>query len=373
MEKSKRILRGISKEVNDLTKIIGWDIGGANIKAAIIHTEKNLIKSIKIIKEYFPIWKQPNKLAERLSEIKKRLCSTQPDAMGLTMTAELSDIYRTKREGVNHVLNSAIKAFNQTPFLVLNVESKLISVSKAKMNPLEIAAANWIATGWLVSQKIKNCVVVDVGSTSTSIIPIINGKISAVGKNDLEKLMVGELVYTGCLRTNIATIVNSIPFREGQIKVSSELFSQSGDIHLILGNIVEEEYCSETPDNRGRKKNNAMERLARVICGDLEIIEENEIYRMAEHIYSKQIDQVSEGLKKVYSQANLSGKGDMPVVVTGIGKDFIARKAAKKLSIEKIFDISKILDFKTYIASPAVGVALMVSDKLARRNANWKL
>ena len=370
--KSKKSVKNISKEKTDLTRIIGWDIGGANIKAAIIQSEKKTIKSIKIIKEYFPIWKESSKLAESLLEIQKRISSIEPSAMGLTMTAELSDAYRTKREGVNHVLNSALKAFKQTPFSVLNVKTELISVKEAKANPIEVAAANWVATGWLISQKIKTCVIVDVGSTSTSIIPIIDGQISAVGKTDLEKLRVGELVYTGCLRTNIAAIINSIPFRGSEVKVSSEFFSQSGDIHIILGNIVEEEYSTETPDSRGRTKKNAMERLARVICGDLEMIEEGEIFQIANYIYSKQLDQISEGLKKVYSNTNFGEKKDIPVVVTGMGKDFMAAKAAKQLGISKIIDIKQILDNNTYIASPAVGVALMVLNRILGENVKWK-
>ena len=45
-----------------------------------------------------------------------------------------------------------------------------------------------------------------------------------LGKTDLAKLMNGELVYTGSLRTNIAAIVHSIPIRDGAVRVSSELF-----------------------------------------------------------------------------------------------------------------------------------------------------
>ncbi len=292
--------------------------------------------------------------------------------MSLTMTAELSDAFQNKREGVNHILDSATQAFSNDFFSVLNIKSKLISVYEAKANPLEVAGANWAATGWLVSQKIKNCVIIDVGSTSTSIIPIIKGKILTRGNTDFEKLIVGELVYTGSLRTNIAAIVNVIPIREKEAVVSSEFFSQSGDIHLILGNIGEKEYSVETPDKRGKRKIDAMERLARVVCGDLEILKETEIKSMATYIYSKQIEQISEGLKKVYSHINNNSKKEVPVVVTGIGKNFLAKKAAKQFGIKKIIDISQIINNYTYLASPAVGVAIMEASKLEGRKVIWK-
>ena len=50
----------------------------------------------------------------------------------------------------------------------------------------------------------------DMCTTTTDIIPIIN-KQNIAKHTDVERLGSGELVYTGMLRTNIATIVHSIP------------------------------------------------------------------------------------------------------------------------------------------------------------------
>jgi len=292
--------------------------------------------------------------------------------MSLTMTGELSDVFRNKKEGVNYILDSASQAFNNYDYSVLNTRSKLISVDEAKANPIEVAGANWVATGWLISKTIRNCVVIDIGSTSTSIIPIMKGKIAALGKTDFEKLIVGELVYTGVLRTNVAAIVNEVPIKGAKVGISSEFFSQSGDIHLILGNISYEDYLTETPDNRGKNLINATKRLARVICADLEDLKKSEIIRIARYIYEKQIDQIMTGLEKVYSRLDPNNKREIPVITTGIGKKFLAKKAAKQLNIKKIVDINKIIDNFTFMATPAVGVAIMQAHKLLGRNVIWK-
>lgn len=287
------------------------------------------------------------------------------------MTAELSDAFRNKKEGVHFILDSASQSFKNEFNSVLNVRSELISVKKAKANPIEVAGANWVATGWLISQKIKNCIIIDVGSTSTSIIPINNGKISNKGNTDFEKLMVGELVYTGLIRTNIAAIVQRIPIRKSEVTVSSEFFSQSGDVHLILGNIDKKNYFANTPDDRGKNRIDAMQRLAKVICGDLDIISQSEIYTMAEYIYSKQIEQISDALKKVYLNLKEKNNQEIPIVVTGIGKVILAKKAAQLLGLKKIIDINKIIGNNSYQASPAVGVGIMEASKLAGRKAFW--
>jgi hypothetical protein len=366
-----------------LVTVIGWDIGGANTKAAFLRTKNGTIKEVRVAVEYFPVWKHPDKLVSVLSELKEKVSGgVDVDGVGLTLTAELSDAYQTKREGVHHVLACAEAAFAGLPLLVLDVDAKLRSVNAAKAEPFKVAAANWAATGWLVAQLVKTCVVVDVGSTSTSIIPVIGGRVSAAGKTDLEKLMVGELVYTGSLRTNVATIVGSVPLRGGVARVSSELFAHSGDVHLVLGNIREDEYTTETADGRGRTRGEALARLARVVCADTKMLTEKEIVEIARHVRDRQVEQVADGLKQVYGRVKLLATGKVPVVVTGLGKTFLGGVAAQKVIVNKVVELEKLclgdafvyglplapLEEKgVFMASPAVSVALMTACKLDGR------
>ena len=210
--------------------------------------------------------------------------------------------------------------------LVLNTDAELQSIEASLDKPLSVAAANWAATGWLVAQKLKNAVVIDIGSTSTSIIPIVKGKVAALGKTDLDKLICGELVYTGSLRTNVATTVQSIPIKGGFAGVSSELFAQSGDVHTVLGHISAQDYTSETADGRGKTVPEAMARLSRVVCADTEMLTQQEIVDMATYVYGKQVEQVVAGLSKVYDRAKSLASGQVSVVVTGLGRDFLARE-----------------------------------------------
>jgi (4-(4-[2-(gamma-L-glutamylamino)ethyl]phenoxymethyl)furan-2-yl)methanamine synthase len=368
-----------------LAKVIGLDVGGANTKAVFLKTKKGEVEEIRMRAEYFPVWNHPEKLVNVISTIIKALSvKVTLDGVGVTMTAELSDAYQTKREGVTHIVSCVLEAFPDLPVFVLDVDANLKSPEAAKAEPLKVAAANWAATGWLVAQKIKTCVIVDVGSTSTSIIPVINGRVWAIGKNDLEKLMVGELVYTGSLRTNVATIVQSVPLRGSTVRVASELFAQSGDVHLVLGNISEAEYVTDTADGRGKTRNEALARLARVVCGDIEMLTEKELRQIAKYCYRSQVEQVAEGLRQVYSRVKGAVTAKVPVVVTGVGKNFVARAAAQILGVDEIIDLSKLClvdafvyqlreKLQTYvgIASPAVGVALMLANKFEEEQLNW--
>lgn len=368
-----------------MVSVIGWDIGGANIKAAFLHAENGCVKELRTASEYFPVWKNPAKLAEVLSKLKERISGDgNLDGVGLTMTAELSDAYQTKREGVNHVLVCVAQVFADLPVFVLDADANLRLLDAARSEPLSVAAANWAATGWLVAQFVKTCVIVDVGSTSTSVIPVVDGCILAAGKTDLEKLMVGELVYTGSLRTNVAATVSAVPLRDGVARVASELFAQSSDVHLVLGNINEEEYTTETADGRGKTRGEALARLARVVCADMDMLTEEEVVQIARYVYGKQVEQVAEGLRQVYARVRSLTTEKVPAVVTGMGKDFIARIAAQKIGVAEVFDLEKLCLGDAFVyrphekeqdrmvnASPAVGVALMTSRKLEGRNMKW--
>jgi hypothetical protein len=370
-KKLKSALSTLSAEENSLTDVLGYDIGGANTKAAFLKTQKGKLQDFRIAVEYFPVWKEPENLANVLLTLKERLGADSLDGLGVTMTAELSDAYATKREGVREILTSIKKAFPHMPIHVLNSDAELEQIDTALEEQLRVAAANWAATGWLVAQLIKDCVVVDVGSTSSSIIPVLAAQVAAKGKTDLDKLICGELVYTGGLRTNVAAIVQSVPIKGAVASVASELFALSADVHLVLGNITEKQYTCETADGRGKSMPEALARLARVVCADTETLTTQEIMKMAKYIYNKQVMQVAEGLAKAYSYTKKLAQSEVPVVVTGLGKDFIARKAAEKIGVQSIVDLGTLTETDASMATPAFGVALMTASKLEGETIKW--
>lgn len=357
-----------------MVNVVGLDVGGANTKMAFLKAENGLVQKIRVAAEYFPIWKRDKaELPALLKRLKVKAAESEDlDSVGVTMTAELSDAYQTKREGVNHILYSAEMAFPNLKIFVLDVNANLISLEEARANPLRAAAANWAATGWMISKMFENCIVMDVGSTSTSIIPIVEGKVAADGESDLEKLINGELVYTGALRTNVAAIVNAVPVKGGIARFSSELFATSGDVHLLLGNIREEDYTADTADGRGKSRAEALARLARVVCADIETLSEEEVVKIAKYVCRKQINQIGEGLKQVYERVKRRLKPNFPIVVTGLGRKFLAYKAAQAAGFEKIVDLGELLGEEVALATPCVGVALMVASKLSGRDIVWK-
>lgn len=352
-----------------MVKVLGLDIGGANTKATYIETDNGVVNEQRTALEYFPIWKDgKEQLPQVLEKLRQKVAdSTALDGVGVTITAELSDAYMTKKEGINHVLDCVTEVFVDVPTFVHDVEAKLLTIENARKEPIRVASANWAATAWMISQLIKNCIVVDVGSTTTSIIPVIHGKVAAIGRTDLEKLQNGELVYSGSLRTNVATIVDAVPVKGKITRVSSELFAQSGDVHLLLNNIRQEDYIVETCDGRGKTRKEAAARLARVVCADTDMLNEPEIVDIAKFVYDRQVEQIADGLKQVYERNKV-----FQVVVTGLGRNFLARKAAEKVDFKQIIDMKELMGAEAAVVAPSVGVALMTATGLEGKTVEWK-
>jgi probable H4MPT-linked C1 transfer pathway protein len=240
------------------------------------------------------------------------------------MTAELSDAFRTKREGVAFILEAAEDALADRPLSVLTTAGELVTVDEARARPWDVAAANWVATALAVADARPDALLIDVGSTTADIVPIAAGRVAATGHNDLERLLAGELVYTGVLRTNLAAIASRVPVRGQWCPVSSEYFAISGDIHLVLGHLKPEAYDCPTPDGRPATVAFSRERIARLVCSDLEQLGQGDVDAIAAFLHGEQLRQIEDAARRTPVAP------DAPVVAVGSGA-FLGREVAARL------------------------------------------
>ena len=251
-------------------KIAGFDIGGANTDVAVVDfDESGNIIGIETDFIYLPMWMKNDELSEALIELVKTSIN-ELDGVGVSMTAELVDAYKTKKEGVIDISKKSVESFNVPVGFV--GQDGIMELSEVFDDPMMVAAANWIATAPLAAKIEQNCILIDIGSTTTDIIPIKNGVECAVGRSDLERLKTGELVYSGTLRTNVAALTDKVPLDGAVLRIASELFAVTADIQMILGNITEEEYSCDTMDGSGKSVEECMGRLSRVVCGDMDVL-----------------------------------------------------------------------------------------------------
>jgi probable H4MPT-linked C1 transfer pathway protein len=344
----------------DSLKTIGWDIGGANIKAVALCRRKGGSFESKVVVRPFEIWREPKNLPAALAEIGDALGAPETNAMAVTMTAELSDTFRTKREGVLFVLDAMVRAFPRTPIHPLSLTGDFVQLGEARLRPLDFAASNWVASALYVAGTHPTCVLLDVGSTTADIIPIRDGRIVSRGIADMERLTSGELVYSGILRTNPNAIVGEVPINGRMCRVAAEYFSVMADVYLILEFISAEAYTCPTPDGRARTPGAARERLARLVCADAEMLNEEQTLKLARYLFEKQLQQLTDALCQVLS--GLENGYQMPLAVAGAGI-FLATEAGRRLGIT-ILDLGREWGVEALTSLPARAAAFLLAEKI---------
>jgi (4-(4-[2-(gamma-L-glutamylamino)ethyl]phenoxymethyl)furan-2-yl)methanamine synthase len=303
--------------------VIGLDVGGANTKAAVVTGDG----SARIASEPFEVWRQPGAMADVIGSVVGRLGADQAP-VALTTTAELVDVFASKREGVLHVLDAAERALPGRVHRVLTTDGALIGLGQARAEPLRCAAANWVATARVVARSLPDAILVDCGGTTTDVIPIVAGDVAARGRTDVERLRAGELVYTGALRTNIAAVVSEVPIGGEPCPISSELFAITADAHLLLGNLSPEQCTCSFPDDRSSSPPEVRSRLARVVCADPEQLGDGDLEAIAAAVQDAQIASLAAALDRVAA----SVPAGAPVLAVGVGA-FLGRAAAESCGL----------------------------------------
>jgi probable H4MPT-linked C1 transfer pathway protein len=332
--------------------ILGWDIGGVNTKAVRLDGGGALTARSRS----FELQRDPDALVRVLTGLAGELGVAPHDAFtcAATMTAELSQMFRTKRDGVAFVLDAVSTAFPVADIRVFTTDGRFVPVQQARQEPMAVAAANWAATARLVAERFPTALLMDVGTTTTDVIPIVDGRVVSTGMTDPERLASGELVYTGALRTPVEAIVHDVPYRNGTAAVSAEGFALVGDVHLWRGSLAVADYTVPTPDGRAPNREFAAERIARVVCADRELLDELAIGRIAASIAAQQVAIVAAAIRRVRARhASIR-----IAVITGLG-EFIAREAAQAEGLDVVSLAGQLgPDASRY--APAAAVALLV-------------
>jgi hypothetical protein len=334
--------------------VIGWDIGGVNTKVARVSNGELL----GVRNRAFEIQRDPGALTAVLRELAGEIGATADDDHAVTMTAELSQAFRTKRDGVAFVLDAVDAAFPNCSISVFTTAGDFIDPQAARAQPLAVAAANWMATASIVAWHHRDVVLIDTGTTTTDVIPIVGGQVAATGKTDPERLVLGELIYSGALRTPADAMGVFVPSGQAVSRMSMEGFALSGDVYLWTGDLDPSDYTVATPDGRPATREFAGERLARLVCADREMIDEEGISQIANSLVKSQVTDISIGIGQVLAfHPSLR-----TAVVTGLGA-FIAQRAARESGLE-VTHLATELGHAGARSAPATAVALLLDERV---------
>jgi probable H4MPT-linked C1 transfer pathway protein len=325
--------------------IIGLDIGGANLKAA--HST-GLACTVP-----FELWKSPLGLAVSLRALLEQFPPF--NRVALTMTGELCDCFATKREGVQTILDQVVRTVTK-PVQVWRTDERFVDVATAKDDPLPVAAANWLALAVFVGRWALHgpALLVDVGSTTTDVVPLLDAHPVPRGRTDPERLESQELVYTGVARTPLCALLGA--------RGAAEWFATTLDAYLVLGHVAEDLANTNTADGRPATRSHAHARLARMQCADVETFSLNEACALAREVVLSQVGIIADAVGTV--SATLPSP-PQTIILSGSG-EFIARWVTgkhKTLRQARLVSVRELLGPSQSQAACAVAVSALAGEQ----------
>jgi len=301
--------------------VIGWDVGGAHLKAA--RAEGGRI--VDVIQLPCPLWLGTERLTEALAAANARLGPAERHAA--TMTGELADVFPSRAEGVAAIAALLVEAVAPAPLRLYGGRAGFLHPDAASAHASDIASANWHASAALAARFAADALFVDIGSTTTDIVPITGGCVQAAGYTDAERLARGELVYTGLTRSFLMALCARAPVAGAWTPLACEHFATSADVFRILQELPEHADQLPTADGRDKTLAASRARLARMVGRDAADATAAEWRDLAAWFAEAQLRLIADGAMLVLSRSRLPEQA--PVIGGGVGRHLAARLAAR--------------------------------------------
>jgi hypothetical protein len=279
--------------------MIGIDVGGANLK---------VVDDAGVHIHYCPLWEQ-----SPVTDLLRQYNRSDNETAAVVMSGELADCFENKQQGISFIVDAVRQAFPKSLFYGTDAQFHNHTVP-------QLAAANWLVSADFLRSRYPDAVLLDIGSTTADIVPL-NRFDLLKGLTDTKRLQAGYLIYTGMLRTSVATLLRSVDLNGVSTPVSTEYFAASADVHLVLGHITPLLYTCDTPDRKEKTREASLRRLARVVCADLEEIGTGGAEQIAKQFWAVQYDIICSQVR-----TKIQSSGAKQVIVAGIGAPLFSRE-----------------------------------------------
>jgi probable H4MPT-linked C1 transfer pathway protein len=334
-----------------MTSTIGWDIGGAHLKAARV--ENGAV--VAALQAATPLWQGLDSLHAAFAELGGRL--GEADAHGVTMTGELCDAFPTRRNGVAGLAAIAARHL-RAPRLYAGAAG-FVAVADAAAHASGIASANWRATAEAAALHAPDALLIDIGSTTTDLIPVVAGQVAAVGADDAGRLAAGELVYTGLTRSFVMAMASRAPFAGAWTPLMNEYFAAAADVRRTLGDLPEDADLMATADGRDKSRAASQARLARMIGREAGDAPDAAWERLAAWFAEAQLRDICDAAFLRLSRGDVAREA--PVIAAGVGES-AAREVARRLG-RPCLGFSELTGGgrQASLCAPAAAIALLLA------------
>lgn len=291
--------------------VMGIDIGGANLKLSDGTSAHRTIP--------FPLWRDPEGLTRELSKQLVALPAT--DSVAVTMTGELCDCFKSKREGVDSIVD-AVQALTKGRMRVrfYQVTGAFVDATEAKATWRLTASANWHAIAAMTAREFadERGLSVDIGSTTTDLVAFADSVPRSSECDDLGRMLSEELLYCGAGRTPLNVVLPEFLVSGTKVGLAAEYFASIEDALIVTGLFPERPDVASPCDGHPLAKPECLRRLARMLCAEPEDLASSVLPDLALAAQRRLLRRLADGISRMLERN--SKKPLQRIVFSGSGE-----------------------------------------------------
>ena len=349
--------------------VVGWDVGGAHLKAALL--VNGVVQQVE--QTVCPLWKGVEYLDQAVQRILDKL--PQHNALhAVTMTGELVDCFKSRQEGVDAIIRSLQQSLPSHTLMIYAGNRGFLSPADIMADDyVRIASANWLASASVAAHFYQDGLFVDIGSTTTDILVIHQHQVDAHGYTDYQRLVSGELLYTGVVRTPVMAISQSAVFKGQTMGLMAEHFATMADVYRLTQELNPEHDQSDTADGGDKTEAASALRLSRLTGYEFSEQDWPFWLEFADYIKTQQIKMIEQACLRQLQRINL--KAGQPLLAAGVGR-FLLQRIANRLDLQFV-DFAELIKSTADDAvdagdcAPAVAVAFLASGLSKLQASQW--
>lgn len=292
-------------------------------------------------------------------------------------------MFKSFVEGLKYTASILKMIFNKQKVYFIRCDGKLFKLKEIFDVSDEDASAfnstNFLGTSILASKIFSEGLAIDMGTISTSIIPIINGDIDPSAKLNpagytKHRYTTGKHIWYGSMHTPLNYITTSIKTNKSfyNLILRSCNTSTLCTILGILPSSVANVHVNMKSNKIEENDELAYIQMAETLGLDINSISKEELYEVTKNIYYQMIYKLSEIIRNIINNTNFSSFENLKVLSCGLGQNAFIIPALLNSGFDKsqIITVEEDKESNLWTASSVYGLAVKAMEDIIKEPLN---
>ncbi|GIW21445.1 MAG: hypothetical protein KatS3mg068_0452 [Candidatus Sericytochromatia bacterium] len=292
-------------------------------------------------------------------------------------------MFKSFIDGLIYTASVLKMIFNRQKVYFIRCDGKLFKLREifdiSEKEASAFNSTNFLGTSILATKIFDEGLAIDMGTISTSIIPIINREIDPNAKLNpsgytKHRYITGKHIWYGSMHTPLNYITTSVKTNKGFYNLILRSCSTNTLCNIlgILPSSVANVHVSNKNSKIQDDDNLSYIQMAETLGLDIYSISKEELYEVAKNIYYIMIYKLSEIIRNIVNNTNFSSFENLKVLSCGLGQNAFIVPALLNAGFDKsqIITIEEDKESNLWTATSVYGLAIKAMEDIIKEPLN---